>query len=134
MCGSASAGRPFVYRRGARVSDNVTVNHLNGGGWVRAASDVLFSGSNAAGNYFPGVYVNRSNGYDVGQENYGINGYPSVGTEGSSQPFAVHPGGLNVVFGDGSVRLVNEEVNIGVMAAMITRNSGSAETPISGKP
>jgi prepilin-type N-terminal cleavage/methylation domain-containing protein len=125
-----SGGRPFVYQRGHQVSPNIATSHLNGGGWVRPASDILFTGSNPAGNGFPGIYVNRSNGIDVGGENYGNNGYGSVGTEGSSQPYGFHSSGLNVVRGDGSVKFINDEINIGVMGALITRNQASAESPI----
>jgi prepilin-type N-terminal cleavage/methylation domain-containing protein len=125
-----SGGRPFVYQRGRQVSANIAQSHLNGGGWVRPASDILFTGSNPAGNSFPGIYVNRSNGYDVGSESYGGSGYPSVGTEGSSQPYAFHAGGLNVVRGDGSVKLLDDEINIGVMGALITRNQGTAEATL----
>jgi hypothetical protein len=125
-----SGGRPFVYQRGRQVNSNIAASHLNGGGWVRPASDILFTGSNPAGNGFPGIYINRSNGYDVGSENYGASGYPSVGTEGSSQPYAFHASGLNVVRGDGSVKFINDEINIGVIGALITRNQGSAESSI----
>lgn len=125
-----SGGRPFVYQRGRQVSPNIAQSHVNGGGWVRAATDILFTGSNPAGNGFPGIYVNRSNGYDVGSESYGGNGYPSVGTEGSSQPYAFHASGLNVVRGDGSVKFINDEINIGVMGALITRNQATAESAI----
>ena len=126
-----SGGRPFVYRRGAQVNASITVAHVNGGGWVRAASDILFTGSNSFGTAALGPFFNRSNGLDVGSETYGTTGYPSVGTEGSSQPYAFHPGGVNVTFGDGSVRLINEDVNIGTIAALITRNQANAEMPIS---
>jgi prepilin-type N-terminal cleavage/methylation domain-containing protein len=125
-----SGGRPFVYQRGRQVSPNIASSHVNGGGWTRAATDILFTGSNPAGNGFPGIYINRSNGYDVGSESYGANGYPSVGTEGSSQPYAFHASGLNVVRGDGSVKFINDEINIGVMGALITRNQATAESPI----
>ena len=126
-----SAGRPFVYRRGTQVNANVAIAHLNGGGWVRPASDILFTGSNQTGTAQFGPFFNRANGWDVGSETYGASGYASVGTEGSSQPYAFHPGGVNVAFGDGSVRLINEDVQIGVIAALITRNQANLETPIS---
>ncbi len=125
-----SGGRPYVYQKGHQVSPDITAAHLNAGGWVRPASDILFTGSNPAGNSFPGIYFNRSNGLDVGGETYGGSGYSSVGTEGSSQPYSFHSGGLNVVRGDGSVRFVNDEINIGVIGALVTRNQGSAESPI----
>ena len=51
---------------------------------------------------------------------------PFYGTEGSSQPFAFHKGGANVVLGDGAVRFINESVDIGVIAALVTRNGAGA--------
>lgn len=127
-----SGGRPFVYRRGpTQVSTDVTVAHLNAGGWVRPASDILFAGSNATGTTIPGVYINRTNGLDVGAEDYGTTGYPSVGTEGSSQPFSFHGSGLNVLLGDGAVKFIDDGINIGVISALVTRNQAGGEVKIS---
>ena len=126
-----SAGRPFVYRRGTLVSSDLTQHHVNGGGWCRAATDVLFAGSNADGTVVPGLSLNRTNGLDVGGQTYGPSGYPSVGTEGSSQPYSFHTGGLHVLLGDGSVRFLNDSSDIGVVASLVTRNGGSGETIVS---
>lgn len=126
-----SAGRPFVYRRGAQVSPSLSESHLNAGGWSRPASDILFAGSNSTGTTIPGAYINRTNGLDVGSETYGMLGYPSVGTEGSSQPYGFHNSGLNVLLGDASVRYLDESIDLGVICALITRNSASKETVLS---
>ncbi|MDX1948293.1 MAG: DUF1559 domain-containing protein [Pirellulaceae bacterium] len=126
-----SGGRPYNYRRGTQVSSDITTSRVNGGGWVRPASDILFAGSSANGAVVPGVFVNRTNGLNVGGESYGSSGYPSVGTEGSSQPYSFHPSGMNVLLGDGSVRFIDEGIDIGTFAALITRNAGSQETAIS---
>jgi prepilin-type N-terminal cleavage/methylation domain-containing protein/prepilin-type processing-associated H-X9-DG protein len=129
-----SAGRPFVYRRGTLVSDDLTVAHTNGGGWARPASDVLFNGSSANGDTFPGSFINRTNGYDHADEVYDTTGYPvPYGTEGSSQPFAFHGSGLNALFGDGSVKFIDEGIEIGVAAALVTRNGGKDEILVSGE-
>jgi prepilin-type N-terminal cleavage/methylation domain-containing protein len=125
-----SAGRPYVYRRSGAVSEDLSKNHLNAGGWSRAATDILFAGSNAAGDVIPGTNVNRTNGEDVGNDTYANPaGYPVYGTEGSSQPFSFHNGGLNVVLGDGSARFINETVNIGIFAALITRSGAGQVSP-----
>ncbi len=126
-----SGGRPYVYRRGAQVSDDLAVHHLNAGGWVRPASDILFAGSNSAGDTIPGLFLNRTNGLDVGGEAYGGTGYTSVGTEGSSQPYSFHGSGLNVLFGDGSVRYIDENVAIQVVTSLVTRNGGTIEHAVS---
>lgn len=123
-----SAGRPFVYQRGKQVSDNLTTAHTNAGGWCRPASDILFAGSSADGKTIPGEFVNRTNGFDHASENYGSTGYPSpYGTEGSSQPYSFHPGGVQVGLGDGSVRMIDEGVAIEVISALVTRNQAAKE-------
>lgn len=126
-----SAGRPYVYRRRTAVNGDLTKAHLNSGGWARAATDLLFAGSNEAGTVIPGTAFGKTNGRDVGSESYGPNGYPSVGTEGSSQPYSFHPGGAFVLLGDGSVRFLAETSNIGVVAALVTRDGGTGETIVS---
>ena len=128
-----SAGRPFVYQRGKLVSEDPATHRVNGGGWVRPASDILFAGSNTTGTTIPGFAVNRTNGLDIGAEDYVVGppaGYASVGTEGSSQPYAFHTGNVNILLGDGSARSLGEEVDITVAAALVTRNSGAKEAII----
>ncbi len=123
-----SGGRPFVYRRGARVGEDPSVHRVNAGGWCRPASDILFVGSNKTGTTFPGVSFARTNGYDVGGESYSASGYPlPYGTEGTSQPYSFHKGGVNVTLGDGSVRFIDEGIHIGVIAALVTRASAGGE-------
>jgi prepilin-type N-terminal cleavage/methylation domain-containing protein len=123
-----SGGRPFVYRKGQQVNASLQTAHTNGGGWCRPASDILFAGSNAAGTTIPGPFLNRTNGYDHGSESYGGSGYAApYGTEGSSQPYSFHPGGLQVVFGDGAVKFIDENAAIEVFSALITRNAGTKE-------
>jgi prepilin-type N-terminal cleavage/methylation domain-containing protein len=120
-----SGGRPLLYRLGSPVGTDPATHRVNGGGWCRPASDILLAGSTAAGIISPGVfgkYINRTNGLDVGPESYSASGYPSVGTEGSSQPYSFHPNGLHVTLGDGSVTFVDESVDIGIICALATRN------------
>ena len=106
----------------------------NAGGWCRPASDVLFVGSNADGTIVggtPGGFLNRTNGHNHASEAYGSTGYPApYGTEGSSQPYSFHPGGLQVVLGDGAVKYVDEGIATEVLSALITRNGGARELPV----
>lgn len=134
-----SGGRPFVYRKGTLIpgGDNLTNHHVNGGGWVRAANDILFSGSSKDGTLIPattqaGNFLNRTNGYDHATETYSTTGYPTpYGTEGSSQPQSFHTSGVNALFGDGRVKLLNEEINIATAAALVTRSSAANEVKVS---
>ena len=74
-----SAGRPFVYRRGALVGADLQTNRVNGGGWCRPASDIHFAGSDADGINSPGQFVARTNGSDLGGQTYATSGYPGLG-------------------------------------------------------
>jgi len=131
-----SGGRPFLYRKGSLVAADLNQHRLNGGGWCRAASDILFAGSNATGSVVPGAYFNRTNGFDVGGQSvpYSSSGYSAPwGTEGTSQPFAFHKGGQNVLLGDGSVKFLADNVDIGIVSALVTRNgSGSNDLNADG--
>jgi prepilin-type processing-associated H-X9-DG protein len=101
-----SAGRPQIYRAG-KPYGAVPAQKLNGVGWCRPASYLDFVPATADGSSYPGpVAVNATNGFD----------YPTYnavpwGTEGTSQPYAFHSGGVNVCLGDGSVRFVRETVD-----------------------
>lgn len=120
-----SAGRPFLYRRGPLlVNDDQKANRVQGGGWARPASDLLFAGMSKDGRTIPGkMAMNGTNGDDVASAAYP---HPHYGTEGTSQPFAFHNTGMNALFGDGSVRFIDEGVNIVVFAALITRDKAEA--------
>ncbi len=134
-----SGGRPYVYRQGKQVGPNLKDHHTNAGGWSRPASDILFAGSDKTGANIPGssaggYYLGRSNGYDHATESYTANGFGDIdtsatawGTEGSSQPYSFHTGGVNALFGDGSVRFLSDDTEIDVVAALVTRNGGSGE-------
>lgn len=129
-----SGGRPYVYRKGSQVSAKLVgadSAHTNGGGWVRPASDIILAGSSADGVTIPGPFLNRTNGYNHGQETYAGSGFPNWGTEGSSQPYSFHPGGLQVTFGDGSVKFIDENASIEVLSALTTRNGGGSERKVS---
>jgi hypothetical protein len=79
----------------------------------------------------PGTSINKTNGLDVGGQSYGATGYPQYGTEGTSQPYSFHTGGLQILLGDGAVRFLSENSNIGVVAALVTRAEGTGETIVS---
>lgn len=124
-----SAGRPYVYRRGnAKIGDpysTTSPNRVNGGGWSRPASEIVFRSVIADGSSSPGPYaINYSNGYDIQGQGSG-NPY---GTLPTGEPYAFHPGGANFVFGDGSVKLLSDKVTSRDLAKLITR-AGVEKTP-----
>jgi prepilin-type processing-associated H-X9-DG protein len=113
-----SAGRPYVYRRNGRVGD-LPDHRVNGGGWCRPASEIMLDGSSEDGVTFPGpCAINCANGEDIGSVTFP---YPFYGSNGTSQTFAFHPAGANILFGDGSVHFLGEDIEIRVYARMVTR-------------
>jgi prepilin-type processing-associated H-X9-DG protein len=118
-----SAGRPNVYRNGRLVVTATPGNHnrVNGGGWCRPASELnVLRGSDATGTTFPGPNaINVTNG-----EVLGTYPHPFYNVDGTGQIYGFHSGGVNALFGDGSVRFLRQGTNIRVLAALITRNGG----------
>jgi prepilin-type N-terminal cleavage/methylation domain-containing protein len=119
-----SAGRPFLYRKTGRADDTTNkfpALRVNGGGWVRPASDISIDGSNVPGTTFrssPTAVVNATNGESILTAAFGSGYY---GSDGGSEVFAFHPGGALAVFGDGSTRLIQKDVTIRVFSALVTR-------------
>ena len=72
------------------------------------------------------VAHNFTNGDDVGQNPYGAAGDAVYGTEGTSQPFGFHGSGINILFADGSVRFVDEGVDVKVFYNLVTRAGAEA--------
>jgi len=67
--------------------------------------------------------MNCTNGEDVAPLTFdSTTGYPVYGTNGAGEPYSFHPGGMNVLLGDASVRWVNENVDIRIFAAAVTRS------------
>jgi hypothetical protein len=130
-----SGGRPFVWRRGEIVSNDFKAAHTNAGGWVRPASDILFTGSPAngalEGTVNVGAYFGRTNGFNHAADQYEATGFDAPhGTEGSSQPYAFHIAGQNVLLGDGAVKFIDEKVAIWIVTSLATRNGGIGETTV----
>ena len=120
-----SAGRPYVYRRGVKVSGDLTVAGINGGGWARPASDIWLIGSSADGTAVGGPNViNCTNGFSAGGAYPLAIGNPPLGTDGSGQIYSFHPGGGNFLFADGSVRFLNDSLPATTLAALVTRSGG----------
>ena len=138
-----SAGRPFVYKKGKTlVSSNQATNRVNGGGWARAANDIYFTGWLADGSADLGaVALNASNGVDIGGQTYGSyagnvlygTGAANAQTDGTGAPYAFHPAGVNVAFGDASTRIIFQAVDARVFARLVTR-AGGEPNPLSALP
>ncbi len=115
------AGRPTLWRLGVPVGEP-PIPRVNGGGWVRAATDITLNGLTADGTTSPGpCALNCANGED---------GYPYpspiYGVQGTGSPYSFHAGGVNNLFGDGSVHFIRQNVDIRVFARLVTRSGGEA--------
>jgi prepilin-type N-terminal cleavage/methylation domain-containing protein/prepilin-type processing-associated H-X9-DG protein len=112
-----SAGRPFLYRRRAGQVGELPTSRVNGGAWARPESDFMVDGMSKDGTTAVGkCAVNCANGVSV-------TSFPDpyYGTEGTAEGYSFHPGGAHALFADGSVRLIDEEIDIREFAKLITR-------------
>lgn len=115
-----SAGRPALYRKNVLVNPDVTAARVNGGGWCRPASDVLVLGLSADGATETGpCALNCANGTDIVASGYP---HPYLSTFGNSAPYAFHSGVVNHVFGDGSVRGIQDSIDIREYSRLVTRD------------
>ncbi|HLN29878.1 MAG TPA: DUF1559 domain-containing protein [Gemmataceae bacterium] len=114
-----SAGRPNVYRLGQAISTPPTT-YTNGGGWSRPASDITLNGLTTDGVSSPGPCpLNCANG-EV------LTTYPDpyFGTNGNGAIYAFHAGGANFLFADGSVHFIAQNIDIRILARLVTRAEG----------
>lgn len=133
-----SAGRPYLYRKGLKAHDDPTQHRVNGGGWCRPASDIQLDGSSPDGTTLPGpCAINCTNGEDVGGLPFpytigkapGDNApYGAYGSDGTGEAYSFHPGGMNSAFGDASVHYLQENIDIRVYAALVTRDQREAQS------
>ena len=112
-----SGGRPYLYRRG-RLIEPFPEKRVNGGGWCRPASDMSIDGSSGDGTSDVGTCaINCTNGIEIGST-FPHPYYVSIGT---SEPYSFHPGGANFCMGDGSVKWLNDNIDIREFARLVTR-------------
>jgi len=130
-----SAARPYLWRRGKQISDlptTVTAGAapagkyvVNGGGWVRPASDLILRGANFEGDTINGgkFGINATNGFDL----LANNNFPlpaPIGTDGTSEIYSFHAGGATFLFGDGSAKLLSDSLDFKLLGHLITRDQG----------
>ena len=97
------AGKDKIWQNGINTGNQIPGVNGGLGGWADTTSgNTKFTGSLPTGTTGPGACgVNCSN--DLGL-------------------YSFHPGGANTAFADGSVRFINENIDIETLIAFITRN------------
>jgi prepilin-type N-terminal cleavage/methylation domain-containing protein/prepilin-type processing-associated H-X9-DG protein len=114
-----SAGKPDLYRAGKLVG-TAPNPRVQGGGWCRPASEVPYLiGLESTGTAAGTQGINAANGFAVT-----VYPDPKFVTDGTGQVYGFHSGGVNALFGDGSVRFIRQSISIRTLAALITRNGG----------
>jgi prepilin-type N-terminal cleavage/methylation domain-containing protein/prepilin-type processing-associated H-X9-DG protein len=106
-----SAAKPDRYVQGKLVQAATPSARINGGGWCRPASDITAPEQTSM--------INVTNGIQ-------ISGYPDpkYGTDATGQIYSFHSGGVNALFGDGSVKFVRSSIDWTTLQALITRSGG----------
>jgi prepilin-type processing-associated H-X9-DG protein len=99
------AGRPQLYIRGG-VLGPMSVAGWKEGGWADPGAPFSIDGSNEDGSVPGGCSINCSN---------------------NSEVYSFHPGGANVSFADGSVRFLQDSMDLCVLAKLVTRAGGVIE-------
>jgi prepilin-type N-terminal cleavage/methylation domain-containing protein/prepilin-type processing-associated H-X9-DG protein len=114
-----SAGRPTLYRLGVAVGQPPTP-HVNGGGWSRAATDITLNGLTGDGVSAPGPCgINCANGEDTP-----VYPDPYYGVQGNGGIYSFHSSAANTLFADGSVHALHQDIDIRILARLVTVASG----------
>jgi prepilin-type processing-associated H-X9-DG protein len=95
-------GRPMFYRMGPQFVSNGPVTQ-GGGAWADPFGYLVMNGS----------YPNGS-----------IGGPCAMNCTSDNEMFSFHPGGMNALMGDGSVRFLNQSITLTVAAALISKAGG----------
>jgi prepilin-type N-terminal cleavage/methylation domain-containing protein/prepilin-type processing-associated H-X9-DG protein len=117
MIVAEGAGRPVGYNHNRQIYNSEVdglpvdgaIEPVSGGGGAWADP---FSFAHLAGSWASGV---RGNG-----------GTCMINCTSNNEIFAFHPGGANVLFGDGSVHFLKESINPRVVVYLISRSGGEA--------
>lgn len=99
------SGRPYVYRRRQRIN----ATNDQGYGWLDSESGFSLDGSSRDGS----------------RQGLGPRQTPlAVNATNENEPYSFHPAGANMLYADGHVALLAEEVELSVAAALATRAAG----------
>ena len=102
------AGNPDEYAMGTRTGNQVAAAGI----WADHRTPFVFDGcdpANPTASQTSGSAATRT---------------MSMNCTNNQEIYSFHSGGANFVFGDGSVRFLKQSIQVGVMAALITRAGG----------
>jgi prepilin-type N-terminal cleavage/methylation domain-containing protein/prepilin-type processing-associated H-X9-DG protein len=115
------AGRPEVWRNTGLVASSGSVF----GPWADPFNRIYFQGSKTDFTPIGPGAINFTNSHYPSKPIVDVRfpPDPSIFPDGG-EIFALHPGGANCAFGDGSVRFVNSSISAQTVAAISTRRGG----------
>jgi prepilin-type N-terminal cleavage/methylation domain-containing protein/prepilin-type processing-associated H-X9-DG protein len=99
-----NSGRPNLFRLGKYIS----TPPVSGAGWADRDNEYIVHGFNAAGTTSPGPCA--------------------VNCSSDNELYSFHPGGVNVLFADGSIHFLKDGIDIRTVGALITRR-GNEQVP-----
>jgi prepilin-type processing-associated H-X9-DG protein len=118
------AGRPSVYRSSRRVVQTGVVT-ADGWGWADTGNSGAIDGVTNDPNPLT-QYINSS--AKATPPAYptcaGCIGNCFINCFTDSEMFSFHTGGVNVLFADGSVHFISENISAQTLGALLTRNAG----------
>jgi prepilin-type N-terminal cleavage/methylation domain-containing protein/prepilin-type processing-associated H-X9-DG protein len=113
-----SAGRPQVWQKSTALGA-APATRVFGGGWASPATDLALLGSSPDGTMVPGpCALNCTNGEPAGD----VYPLPYYQTDGTGQFYSFHAGIVNAAFADGSVQSLRDDIDIRLLARMVTRD------------
>jgi len=115
----ASTGLPYGWLIGANKGTPARLDHpLVTGDWRAHQCTTIRYAINQKG---PWPFRNE---FSQASSDSAVNG---VGVIGTNNPLtSAHPGGVNALFGDGSIRFLQDDASLRTLAALATRDDGQA--------
>jgi prepilin-type processing-associated H-X9-DG protein len=96
--------RPVLYVLGGQFRSAGPVSQ-GGGGWADPIGYLIINGSDPNGSgRFPGPCA--------------------INCTSDNEVFSFHPGGANILFGDGAVRFIRRDIQLAVLVALVSRSGG----------
>ena len=132
-----SAGKPnrIINGKQTLIAASGNGNRVNGGGWPRPASDIVWPHPLSVNSTGTDVVFNAGAPAINVTNGFLFTSIPSdgavppgdvnpAGTDPGGQIYAFHTGGTNALLGDGSVRFIKSSISLANLHALVTRSGG----------